>query len=125
MFTHIIARAKASLPVLFGPSSEQLSIENFVQELGKLEPKILDSVSARPAITTNELRELKLSECGLHEQGDRLTFITQVEKHYSITLSPQKRREIAVFDRPLGELRYAVHKAILKQPGLGVSNAAS
>ena len=124
MFAQLVSSARAALPVLFGLSSKHLSIENFVQELGELEPRILDHLEARPGITIKELRKLKLSECGFSEQGDRLTFITQVEKHYSITLSPQKRREIAVFDRSLGDLRYAVHSAIL-QANPGIYHAAS
>ena len=124
MFAQLVTSVRAALPVLFGPSSNDLSIENFVRELGELEPKILDSVSARPAITINELRALKLSECGLHEQAERFGFIDQVGAHYGIALSHKKRREIAVFDRSLGDLRYAVHSAIL-QANPGIYHAAS
>ena len=125
MFAQLVSSARAALPVLFGLSSKHLSIKNFVRELGELEPRILDHLEARPGITINQLRALKLSECGLSEQAERFGFIDQVGAHYGIALSPKKRLEIAVFDRPLGELRCAVHKAMLKQPGLGVSNAAS
>lgn len=114
MFAQLVTSVRVALPVLFEHSFEKLSIENFVQELGQLEPRIFDHVSARPAITAKKLRELKLSECGLQERADRIACITRVEEHYGISLPLLKRREIIVFDRPLKDLRRAVHNAMLQ-----------